>query len=262
MRRAATTLIHSIKDQIRGVRYSLRAEAEVPGSALPRVLREIDFGPLAMIGSVVGTPAVRLADGLVSQVETVANGLMVAPGAAAPRFPCPVTSYFGQVPEGASGFSDRLYEEVKTLLRRHGVRNMLVSEHALDLAWAQVSARHGDAMPSGSAGGADDVLVRTCVGLTVAFNDVRPIQKVSFEDAAAVGQHFMLAPNLYCGLVIGLATAVVTLHPEAAEDREAVIESADSTVDARFGRFKRAISGKDPIGDLAAEFSAILPYLP
>ena len=65
MRRAANTFIHSIKDQIRGVRYSLRTEAETPGSALPKALREIDFGPLAVIGTAVGTPAVRLADGLV-----------------------------------------------------------------------------------------------------------------------------------------------------------------------------------------------------
>ena len=258
MRRAGNTFIHSIKDQIRGVRYSLRTEAETPGSALPRALREIDFGPLAVIGTAVGTPAVRLADGLVSQVETLATGML--DGADLP-FPCPVTDYFVRSADPGAGFSARLYGEVKRTLVRHGVRNMLVSEHALDTAWSRFSARHGDALPAERSADAA-ALVRVCAGLAVALDEAKPIQRVTYGEPPAARPHFMLAPNLYCGLVVGLATAVVTVHADAREDRDGVLESADSAVDARFGRFKRAVSGKDPIGDLFAEFTAILPFLP
>lgn len=259
MRRAANSLIHSIKDGIRGVRYSIRVEAEAPGSALPKALREINFGPLAAIGSAVGTPAVRLADELFAQVETVAGGLLVAPDVDAAPFPCAVTDYFAASGRSEAAFLARIYGEIKRTLVRHGVQNMLISEHALDTAWSRFSARHRD-MLSPSAG--QEVLLQACAGLACVLAEARPVQRVDFGSMDAGKQPFMLSPNLYCALVIGLATALATVRPEVCDDRDAVIESADSAVGARFGRFKRAMSGKAPIPELLAEFQAILPFLP
>jgi len=41
-----------------------------------------------------------------------------------------------------------------------------------------------------------------------------------------------------------------------------VLDSVDSVVDARFGRFKLALSGKTPVIDLTREFESLVPFLP
>ena len=189
----------------------------------------------------------------------MAGGLIEPADGETPPFPCPVTDYLAAAGNPGATFSARIYGEIKRSLARHGVRHSLISEAALDTAWARFSARHGDVL-SGTSG--RDVLVQACAGLAIALNDARPIQRVDYGDPGAARQPFMLSPNLYCALTIGLATGVVTLVPEARDEREAAIESSDSAVDARFGRFKQVVTGKAPIPDLAAEFDAILPFLP
>ena len=50
--------------------------------------------------------------------------------------------------------------------------------------------------------------------------------------------------------------------PALGADLDAVQDSVESVVDARFDRFKRAMSGKAPLLDLAAQFESLLPFLP
>ena len=53
----------------------------------------------------------------------------------------------------------------------------------------------------------------------------------------------------------------MTRDPALREDA-ALEESIDTVVNARFDRFKRAVSAKSPLGELAAQFEALLPFLP
>ncbi len=56
--------------------------------------------------------------------------------------------------------------------------------------------------------------------------------------------------------------AVASARPQAAEDGAALLESADSAVDARFDRFRRALAGEDPAAAIAAEYRKLVPFLP
>lgn len=245
------------------VRYSIREEAETPGSALPKMVRD-EIGPLVAIGSMFGTPALRIADGFFTQVESIATDVLLPAHGIEPAFPCAVELLF----EDQHSVSDRFYGALKELLRRHGARKMLVSEQALDTAWARIIARHGDTMPSGTtrhetrSAQATRSLVQVCAGIACGLNDARPIRKVVFEDVATTNTYFMLSPNMYCGMIVGLATAVVTLRPELVAEREIVLESVESVVNARFDRFKRCLMSKSPIVELAAAYEGLLPFMP
>ena len=76
---STNSLLHALKDQIRNVKYSIRAEAHMPGSMVPRALQSREVRRLTSLGSVVSMPAFRLADGLVTRVETIAMDLLGAP---------------------------------------------------------------------------------------------------------------------------------------------------------------------------------------
>ena len=67
MRRVTNDLLKSLRDQVRVVRYSIRAESEMPGAILPGMLQ--DLRPIMAVGA----PALRLADGLFTEVETLAT---------------------------------------------------------------------------------------------------------------------------------------------------------------------------------------------
>ncbi|MCW6508110.1 hypothetical protein [Lichenifustis flavocetrariae] len=261
MRRSANNLLHSIKDQVRNVRYTIRAEADAPGSGLPKAVGNIDLGPLIAIGSVVSTPALRVVDGIFTQVESLATEVMKPRGKLELRFPLHIGAYL----DGDGSFSAYLYEAYKDLTEVQGVRNVLISEHALDDAQAKFQARHSDAAASrtrGSGQGRATDLVQLCAGLACALVDARPIRKLEFGGSDMGNQSFMLSPNIYCGVAIGLVTALVTQNPALRDDIESLQDSVGSVVSARFDRFKRALSGKSPIIDLAKQFEAVLPFLP
>ncbi len=261
MRCSANTLLHAIKDQVRVVRYSIRQEAETPGSILPKVVRD-EIGPLVAIGALFGTPALRVTDSLFTQVESFATDMLLPAPGVEPLFPCPVELLVRE----EHSFSDRLYGPLKVLLRRHGARNMLVLEQALDNAWSRIMARHGDSMPAVAGGKtrsarATRTLVQVCAGIACCLNEARPIRKVVFDDVGTTNKHFMLSPNMYCGMMVGLATAVVTLRPELMDDKESVLESVESVVNARFDRFKRCLMSKSPIPELTAAYEGLLPFI-
>lgn len=261
MLRAANAILHTLKDQVRDVRYALRAEAEVPGSAFPKSVAGVDLAPFIAIGSVVGTPALRLADGLFTQVETLATGVLKPASALPHPFPMPIAAYVGSE-DALAG----LYGPLKDLATRRGARSVLVSELALDAAGQALRARHGDAFGQGEGlprgPEAEAETVRACAGLACALAGARPIRRVAFAEGASGAQPFMLDPNLFCAVMVGLAVALVSRDDSLLAQRDDVLESADSAVAARFGRFKRAMTGKDPEADLTREFAAILPFLP
>ena len=260
MLRSANFLLHTLKDGVRDVRYAMRAEAEVPGSALPKSVAGVDLAPLIAIGSVVGTPALRLADGLFTQVETFAAEVL-RPAAALPQpFPLPIDAYL-ESDESLAG----LYDPIRDLALRHGARSVMVSEQALHTAARALRARHADRLLqpdiSGTAG-PDGSVIRVCAGLACALAEARPIRRIAFRDGHAGAQTFMLDPNLFCAVEIGLSVALVSRDAALLAERDDVLDSADSAVQARFGRFKRAMTGKSPETDLCREFEAILPFLP
>lgn len=267
MRRLADELVLSLKDQIRTFRYSLRSEAQAPGSALPEAYRNVDFGPLGTVGAMFGTPVVRMADGLFSQVEQVTQGLFE--GAQTPTpFPRPVSDYFGR-PGAETDFTHELYEATKTLLANHGARQALVSEHAIDDLRNEVIARHRDLVwtagrfRAGSDPSQRGNAVQLCAAIAAGFARLRPIQKLDLTGSREMAGQVLIAPNAYCGLVFGLSMAIVTVRASADElaGIEA-LESADAVVNARFDRLKRALDGKDASATLAREFEAVLPFLP
>ncbi len=268
MRRLADDLVLSLKDQIRTLRYSLRSEAETPGSALPEAYRNVDFGPLGTVGAMIGTPVIRMADGLFTQVEHVTLGLLEGPPART-VFPRPVTDYFGRGDEKPA-FTHDVYRELKALLRRYGARQALVSEHAIEDLRNEIATRHRDLIALAiarrqqtSTTARDEAVVKLCAAIAAGFTRVRPIQKLDLMGSSSMARHLMIAPNCYCGLVFGLSVAIATTRPEARElDSLELIESADAVVDARFDRFKIALDAKDAVTALAREFEAVLPFLP
>ena len=267
MRRLADDLVLSLKDQIRTFRYSLRSEAQAPGSALPEAYRHVDFGPLGAVGAMIGTPVIRMADDLFSQVEQVTLGLLEAPHART-VFPRPVTDYFGRGGDLAD-FTHDIYQQTKALLRHNGVRQALVSEHALEELRTEIVTRHRDLIWTATrdretAGdNSSTAQVRLCAAFACGFARIRPIQKIDVVGVRSDAKHFVLAPNTYCGLVLGLSVAIASVRPVSRElDGVELVESADGVVDARFDRLKLALDARDPVAALAREFDAMLPFLP
>lgn len=268
MRRLADGLVLSLKDQIRTLRYSLRSEAEAPGSSLPQAYRNVDLGPLGAVGAMIGTPVLRMADGLFSQVETVTLGILEGPPGRT-VFPRPITDYFGHTEDRAS-FTRDIYTETKTLLGLAGARHTLVSEHTIEALRNELSTRHRDLLWSaalrkrpGAGRDQNPAAVRMCAAISAGFARTRPIQKADLIDAGGAARHLMLAPNLYCGLVFGLSIAIASVRADAHElDGADLVESADAVVNARFDRLKVAIDGKDAVETLAREFETVLPFLP
>ena len=250
MRRAANGILKSLKDQVRSVRYSIRAEAEAPGSMLPKLLH--DLKPVLAIGN----PALRLADGFFTEVETFATELWVHPEPAQ-GFPVPLRHLLDR----SVSLSEHFYAPYKAVLTASNVRAMLISERALDQAGEQFRNRQGDLIPRARPITFTE-LVQASATLIRVLAEARPVRKVTFGAAGAARPNLMLSPNLFCAIVTGIATALVTLKPELAADQRAVLDSAESVADVRFKRFNRALTSRSPDEEIAKELAVLLPFLP
>jgi hypothetical protein len=217
---------------------------------LPKALH--DLTPVLALG----VPALRLANGLFSEVETLATELLVPP-AAAPGFPRPIQDCL----DATVGFSNHLYAPYKEMLTGRGVRAMLISEQALDQAGDRFRHRQTDLIPRTRPMTSEEVF-QASAALIRALVEARPIRKVTFGAAERASQNLMLSPNLYCGIVVGIATGLVTLKPELISDGRAVLDSAESVADIRFHRFNRALMSKAPELNIARELEVLLPFLP
>jgi len=108
---------------------------------------------------------------------------------------------------------------------------------------------------------------RLCAAIAAEIAAARPIKELLLNSSAASPpKHLVLSPNAYCACVLGLSTALVSLgalrQQEGQASREDILVAADYAVGARFSRLTGALRGRDPAEALAAEFAAILPFLP
>lgn len=246
---STSSLIHSLKDQIRNVKYSIRAEAHDPGSMLPRALQSREIRRLTSLGSVVSRPAFRLVDGIVTRVETIAMDLLGTPVRGERAVPEPVDAW---VADGLE-FTEKTFGLLKRMIDVKGAHNAFVSEQALDAAWTAVSG----ALADPAAAARDPVLA--CAVVADALIRAKPVRQVGFSGDQT---HFARSPNLYGGVLVGLLVAVATSHPDALEDGDAALESVDSAVDARFDRFAAAAAAEAPAEAIAAEYRKLVAFLP
>jgi hypothetical protein len=163
---------------------------------------------------------------------------------------------------------------VSIVLRRLGVRNAYVSEHAIVAAEKTISERHADliarvarraevpALPLLEAE-RDDVIM-LCAAVVHELSIVHPIRRVEGPGAGdQSAPRLFLSPNAYCFCILGIANAIVSLHqPALTLDFDEVVASANLVVDARFKRFHAALLSREPVPALAREFATVIPFLP
>ncbi len=245
-----STLLHALKDQIRNVKYSIRAEAHMPGSMVPRAFQSREVRRLTSISSVVSTPAFRLVDGIVTRVETIAMDLL---GASSPGDGNAVDPVDGYLADGFE-FTDKLFRLLRQIVDYKGGPSVFVSEQALDSAWAGVAK---DLPQSGA--GVEPILA--CAVLAVALARAQAVRRLGFQPGEPES-NYVGAPGLYCGIVAGLMIAVTTARPAKPEDGISLLESADSVVRARFDRFRRAMETGSSAEAVAVEYRKLIPFLP
>lgn len=265
MGRFSDYVVLSIKDQIRSARYRVRRNQHGdPLVGVERGLYEIS------------RPVALIADAMLTEVEAAAATFLADDRESlSPRsFPAPVESYFGHPDNEAAlgrGFTRAFYSMLKALMRKFGAREFLAFEQAIDEARAALLVRHSDLIWSVvEARGAprdaarEERMIRLCAAITCELVAQRPIMELDIDPASTMSpKHLLASPNAYCFCVMGLATAIVSLHRDfEALDRDAIIAEADLVVDARFDRFSAALRAREPVGALAAQFSAVLPFLP
>jgi hypothetical protein len=210
------------------------------------------------------------ADTVITQVEAAAAAIMPehdGPSLAF-AFPQAVTYYFGAEAIEAGALTPEIYYALKALLRRFGSETHLVSEQAVHEAVELVVERNAETVTqalnvSESAEARFSAALRLSASLAIAFAAKRPIREVAANpQRPGTPKHLLLAPNEYCALVVGLAIALASRPDLAGVGAEALIDSADFAVDARFAELSAAIRGRHPAAAVEAGFKAILPFLP
>jgi hypothetical protein len=257
----ADNLVLAVKDQLRNVRFHIRRSAQ--RDRLRETERGIPQVPL---------PVALAADAVFAQVETAATALLPdrSQRSTGLDFPLSVDAYLGpQAEERGENFTFAFYYALKGLLRRFGAPDSLVFEQAVEDAHSRILRRHGDlaAADRGAAGERAAAVTRLCAIIAVELSAARPIKALLLDPGAATApKHLIVSPNAYCACVLGLSTAIASLRvtrpgePEAGNEQ--IVASADYAVDARFSRFAAVLRHRDPIGGMAEEFAAVLPFLP
>jgi hypothetical protein len=258
-------VILSVKDQIRSARYRMRRGAHA------EELHGVERGLFE-----ISRPMALVADAMLTEVAAAASKLLAdeSESAVYRSFPLPLDAYFGHSDEEASrgrAFTRAFYATLKALLQKFGAREFLVFEQAIDEARAALLLRHSDliwavinAKDAPSDAARDGRITRLCAAITYELAAKRPVKQLDIDPGSkTIPKHFLISPNVYCFCVMGLATAMVSLRRDSEElDRKTIVAEADVVVDARFDRFSAALQGRDPVGALAAQFSAVLPFLP
>lgn len=261
MQKFSNHFILSIKDQLRSARYIVRRSATREGGSegssfeLPQ--------PIASVANAIFSQAEAAASILFSDVEAALESKV---------FPLPVTAYFGhpdEEKERGAAFTQSFYGGMKILLRNFGVQQYLLHEEAIESARSELLFRHADLIWA-AIGAKDDAarrenVTRLCAAITCAISAERPIKALDADfEAPALPKHLLASPNAYCAIVMGLATAIVSLNRDGEEfDEDAIVLAADMTVDARFSKFGPALRlSRDPVSAVAEVFSTVLPFLP
>lgn len=261
MQRRSNHVLLSIKDQFRSARYVVRRSVAREGRNEGGYF-ELPL-PIASVANAIITQAEAAASIFFSDGERLLESNV---------FPLPVTAYFGHPDEETAhgdAFTKSFYNGLKVLLRKFGARESLIHEEAIETARSELLLRHQDLI--WDAIGAEDrptgreSIIRLCAAITCAVAAQRPIKALDIDfGASTVPKHLLASPNRYCALVLGLATAIVSLNRngERAEG-ETILVAADMTVDARFSKFGPALrTGRDPVSAITEAFSTVLPFLP
>jgi hypothetical protein len=259
MPRLPNHVLLSIRDQLRNARYLVRQGAtraerrERPSFELPE--------PIAAVADTFFTHAEAAAAALLSDVTETDGGL----------FPLPVEAYFGHPDEETARdalFTQVVYGAFGKMLRKFGARRFLVFEEPIENARSALLARHRDlvwtVLNAKDGAQREEAVTRLCAAMVCALSAQRPIKELDIDPGGrSIPRHLLVAPNAYCALVVGVATAVASLKRDTEEfDEAAIAGAADMAVDARFGKFSVALRGRDPVVALTRELSAVLPFLP
>ena len=257
-------IVLAVRDEMRGVRYrvnyGIRCSRELAAARGPLMILE---------------PVASVADVVMSGVEAAASALLAGSKRSflLPAFPLPIDGYFSRSradAQNAHFFGVITYSALRGLLRGFGANTYLIRELAIDDAWEMLQDRHRDLILSvidrdgavSNSSRAENVR-RLCAATAYVLSDHRPIKQLALDaDDSRTPKHLLLSPNFYCCMAIGLATAIVSLTPNASRlDKREIIAAADAGVDARFSRLISAARDRDPVSALASEFAAVLPYL-
>lgn len=250
----------SIKDQLRSARYRVRRCAhrlegrERSPFEIPR--------PIAEVADAIFSQAEATAFMFLSETDEAAKGQV---------FPLPVSAYFAHLDDNAMGeglFTRVFYAFFTEMLRNFGARGFLVFEEAIEDGHSALLLRHREliwsAIKPAETRQCGEAVAQLCSAIVCAISAQRPIKELDIDPGArSIPRHLLAAPNAYCALVAGLATAIVSLSTDVDDlDKESIVEAADLAIDARFAQFKAALQGRDPVTALTRQFLDVLPFLP
>jgi hypothetical protein len=249
---------------MRGVRY--RVNTGIHRSRKLATAR----GPLMIL-----EPVASVADAVMSGVEAAASALLAPSRQSSSQltFPLPIDSYFSRArseAQNAHVFSVVAYGALRGLLLGFGAEGYLIHELAIENAWEALRRRHHDLIasvidpdPAASASSGAENIRRLCAATAYVVEEHRPIKQLALDsDDSRRPRQLLISPNFYCCMVMGLATAVVSLAPNASGlNKMEIVAAADAGVDARFSRLISASRARDPVSALSSEFAAVLPYL-
>ncbi len=271
MSSAANTLVLSMKDALREMRYSVRRDVGLLDRTLDRFGRcggrsAWPFPPNPE------TQALRVADALFDGVDravTLALRPLRPPGSFAALKSIAILTGrdWTALP---NGFADTHYRLTHQILRALGVGNALLSEQAFEAAGDMLKHRHAelvtavsDHKPIGLSPAECEARVKLCAALAFCLEAAKPIRCLDPPEGTSSPRHLCLAPNLYCAVLVGLASAIMATKAAGLRlDVTMAVEAANTVIDVRFSRMSIAMSARDPVAALTREFMAVVPYLP
>lgn len=242
-------LVVSAKDGLRSLRFLIRrTAARRPGApqdgplGLPRPHRAV----------------ARIADEVLSTAEGIALAVLdpIRPSDKRDFTLKPLQAVLpasgGADPAAAlAGYHDAF---ARWLIRRHGVRAVLLHEH---LFHAAATAALG-----GSA--SLDNPLRLSAGLAVAVAEARPVRQVTWASGTPrPPAHLEGDPNLFLALTMGLVDAILSTRPERRSDDPVLLAAGvEIAVEARFDRLRVDVAAPNPTDALAKSFGKLVPFLP
>ena len=274
MQSPSSTIVLSMRDAFREMRYSVRREAGLIDKTIDALNSDLR-ARAPTLPAVPTLPVLRLADAVFGRLEKAANRAFSperGEGPYAELRPVSdlVTSDSGQRRLKAAEFVLCQYRLAHAVLTGLGVGNLVLSEQAIETARQTLDLRQADLIGAVTEASVRMLTpaeraarVRFCAALTQGLAGARPIRRLDPPLGDDASKHLLLSPNLFCFAATGLALAIVStrdLEPDCtAAD---VVEAALTVVDIRFARLSAAMSSRDPIAGLAREFESVLPHLP
>ncbi|MFO1039589.1 MAG: hypothetical protein U1E45_22315 [Geminicoccaceae bacterium] len=244
-------LEHVVRDGLRGARFMVRhlaAEHQHEAGSVSAHERDWPGDVLRLIPGVqVLKPVAKLADRVVAGIEGVEHSVGTVLGGR----PLVLRGIADYARLGARQFTVEMYRICRQRLAAAGAQNVFVSEQV----FAEI---HREVFEGWTATQDKDRILAACCELALAIVAERPVLDVD----QAVPSDRLRNPNLYLGLVIGLATAVRSEAPtDSWTSAEDVLHHVDLVVDARFERLERAVGEQRPEAALSREFGSLVGVL-